>query len=111
MVICDGQAYLVNVSDPGRTAAIAMSPVTQVSCAGRDLIVLASFAGLVAIGPRGQVWASERLCLDNLKIVSASADSIDCIGDFIDDTESFTVDAHAGTLRAGRRFLDTWPGQ
>jgi hypothetical protein len=111
MVICDGRAYLVDVSKPEGTAVISFSPITQASSAGTDLIVLASFSNLTAIGPYGQAWASERLCLDNLKIVSASADGIDCTGDFIGCTESFTVDAHTGTLKAGRRFLDTWPGQ
>jgi hypothetical protein len=111
MVICDGQAYLIDVSEPERTTAISLSPITQASSAGKGLIVLASFANLAAIAPHGQAWASERLCLDNLEIVSANAEGIDCTGDFIDGTESFTVDAHRGTLIAGRRFLDTWPGQ
>ena len=110
LVICEGQAYLVHVAEPDRTAAIAMSPVMQVSSADEGLLVLASFANLTAIGPEGQSWTSERLCLDHLKIVSASEHSIDCIGDFIDATESFTVDARTGNLHAGRRFLDTWPG-
>lgn len=111
LVVCRGQAYLVSVGEPARTAAIAISPVTHVTSAGTDLIVLAGFDSLTAIGPHGQVWASERLCLDNLRIVSASADRIDCLGDFLDATGSFTVNAHDGTLAAGRRFLDTWPGQ
>jgi hypothetical protein len=110
LVACRGQAYLVSVAEPARTAAIAMSPVTHVTSAGTDLMVLTGFDSLTAIGPHGQVWATERLCLDNLRIVSAGADRIDCLGDFIDATESFTVDALDGTLAAGRRFLDTWPG-
>ena len=111
LIACDGQAYLIEVTAPGRTTAIGPTPVTQASGAGKDLIVLASFSELTAIGPHGQVWLSERLCLDNLKIVTASADTIECTGDFIESAEHLKIDTQTGRLQEGRRFLDTWPGQ
>ncbi len=90
---------------------IPLDPVTQVRGAGDGLIVLASFTNLAAIGPDGQVWVTERLCLDSLKIVDANADRIDCLGDFLDDVEAFTVAAGTGEVVEGRRFLHTWPGR
>jgi hypothetical protein len=111
LIACDGQAYLIEVTTPGRTTAIRPAPVTQASGAGPDLIVLASFSELTAIGPHGPAWVSERLCLDRLTIRTASAESIECTGDFIEDVQHFKVDARTGTLQEGPRFLDTWPGQ
>jgi hypothetical protein len=111
LIACDGQAYLIDVTAPDRTTAIHPAPITQASGAGKGLIILASFASLTAIGLRGLAWVSEPLCLDNLRIVTASADSIECIGDFVEGTEHFKVDGHTGRLQEGRRFLDTWPGQ
>jgi hypothetical protein len=54
-----------------------------------NLIVLARFSNLTAIGHHGQAWTSERLCLDGLKIVQSSLDAIECLGDFIWPTESW----------------------
>lgn len=109
LAVCEGQAYLVDVHHPDATM-ILPGPVTQVTSAGSDLIALASFDGLTVIGRRGQAWASERLCLDSLKIVNASAASIECLGDFPDGVEAFTVAASTGELLEGRHFRDTWPG-
>lgn len=111
LAVCDGHAYLVDVQHPDRTITIPLDPVTQVCSAGSDLIVMASFSDLTAIGAHGQPWTSERLCLDSLRIIHASASSIECIGDFLDGVEAFTVAASTGELLKGRRFRDTWPGQ
>lgn len=111
LAVCDGQAYLVDVQHPDRTITIPLNPVTQVCGVGSDLIVIASFSNLTAIGAHGMAWTSERLCLDSLKIVHASASSIECIGDFLDGVEAFTVAASTGELLEGRRFRDTWPGR
>jgi len=110
IAICDGQACLIDVAAPARTTAIPLTPITLVRSAGEDLIVLAGFSNLAAIGPRGQAWISERLCLDNLKITGTDANKIQSIGDFLDGAENFAVDAQTGELREGRRFLDNWPG-
>lgn len=110
LAVCDGHAYLVDVQHPDRTITIPLDPVTQVCSAGSDLIVMASFSDLTAIGGNGQAWTSERLCLDSLRIVHASAGSIECTGDFLDGVEAFTVAASTGELLEGRRFRDTWPG-
>ena len=45
-----------------------------------------------------------------MRVLDATADGIHCCGDFVGSTEEFTVDAHGGHLRAGPRFLDSWPG-
>jgi hypothetical protein len=109
LVVCDGQAYLVDVTIPGHAAAISLSPITQVQKAGGDLLALASFSGLTAIGPQGQAWTSERLCLDDLRILDADEHTISCCGSFLEGSEGFAVGTHTGQHQAGRRFLDSWP--
>jgi hypothetical protein len=83
--------------------------VTQVCGAGSGLIVLASFSSLAAISPRGQAWATERLCLDNLTITGTDAAAIRCTGDFLEGTHDLAVDARTGQLREGPRFPGNWP--
>jgi hypothetical protein len=109
LVACDGQAYLVDVTTPARTTAVDLWPVTQVRrVRSLDLVVLVSHLYLAALGPTGLAWHSERLCLDDLRVLDATAHGIRCCGDFVGSTEEFTVDPHSGQLRSGPRFLDSW---
>lgn len=109
LIVCVGQAYLVDVTVPGQAKAIRLHPITQVRRAGDDLIVLASFSRITAIGRRGQAWISKPLCLDDLRILDADEHDVSCVGSFLEGSGAFTVDAHTGQRRPGRRFLDTWP--
>jgi hypothetical protein len=112
LVVCDGQAYLVDVTAPTRTTVLDLEPVTQARrVRDLDLLVLAGFVFMAALGPTGLAWHSERLCLDDLRVLDATADGIHCCGDFVGSTEEFTVDPHSGQLRSGPRFLDSWPGR
>jgi hypothetical protein len=111
LVVCVGRAYLVDVRHPEHTTTIPLEPVTQVCGAGRDLVVLADFSNIAAVGRDSHAWTSERLCLDFLKVISANSSSIECTGDFLEGTEAFTVAASTGELLQGRRFRDAWPGR
>lgn len=88
-----------------------LEPVTQV-CRVRDLdlVVLVGFTRLAALSPAGLAWHSERLCLDDLRVLGATGDGIRCSGDLRGVAEEFTVDPRTGQLRSGPRFLDSWPG-
>ena len=111
LVICDGQAYLIDVQEPDNTTTIRLTPIRQACGAGPDRIILASFSELMAISPSGPIWVSQRLCVDDLRIVSASGESVECIGDFVSSTESLSVDARTGELREGPGLPDGWPGR
>ena len=109
LIVCDGQAYYTPVTAPDRCAVVSLSPITQVLPAGEAVILLGSFSDLAAISRHGPAWTSERVCLDDLHITAADADSIDCTGGFLDSTQRFTLDTSTGQIKAGPRFLDTWP--
>jgi hypothetical protein len=113
LVVCGGQPYLVDVTAPARSTAIDLDPIIHVRRVGDlNLVVLATHLDLTAIGPAGLAWSSERLCLDGLRILDATADGIRCAGYGVAgySVEEFTVDPHDGQVRTGPRFLDTWPG-
>lgn len=111
LVVCDGRPYLVDVTAPTRTTVLGLEPVTQV---GRvrdlDLLVLAGRNDLAALGGAGLVWHSERLCLDELRVLDAAGEGIRCAGDLLGSSEEFIVDSRTGQVRCGPRSLDTWPG-
>ncbi|HEX8863208.1 MAG TPA: hypothetical protein VGC06_29775 [Actinomycetes bacterium] len=111
LVVCDGRPYLVDVTAPTRATVVDLEPVTQVRrVRDLDLLVLAGHSDLAALGPTGLVWHSERLCLDDLRVLDAAAEGIRCAGDLLGSSEEFTVDALTGQVRSGPRFLDIWPG-
>lgn len=112
LIVCDGQPYLVDVTAPVRSTTIDLDPVTQVRRAGDlNLVVLATDLDLTAIGPDGRAWSSERLCLDGLRILDATADGIRCAGEVLGGVEELIVDPDDGQVRSGPRFLDRWPGR
>jgi hypothetical protein len=109
LVVCDGQGYYIPVTAPARCTVISLDPITQVRPAGGTAVLLASFSTLAAIGRDGLTWDSERVCLDDLQITAADADDIDCTGSFPASTQRLTIDTRTGQIKAGPRFLDTWP--
>jgi hypothetical protein len=109
LIVCDGQAYYTPVTAPTRCTVISPAPITQVCLAGDTVMLLASFSNLAAISRHGLAWVSERACLDDLDITAADAGSIDCTGSFLDSTRRFILDTRTGQIKAGPRFLDTWP--
>lgn len=66
-VVSNGTAYLVNVLDARDYARIPIDPVRDVRAApGVSLLLLADHTDIAAIGPRGDIWRSPRLCWDDL---------------------------------------------
>ncbi|PZS07042.1 MAG: hypothetical protein DLM55_11920 [Acidimicrobiales bacterium] len=98
-----GQAYLVRVDVPGSDAVMAHDEVNQaVPVSGASLLLLAGYTDIVAIGPDGVKWRTQRLAADGLRITEASADAIYCTIDALDGSlASIIVDPASGKVRAG----------
>jgi hypothetical protein len=77
-VISDGDAYRVWASEPGHWSEISpgggySEPLTLPEL---ELVVLADFTTLVAYGPSGPVWESERLVWDDLRVLGVDQERL-----------------------------------
>ena len=102
-VTVDGNAYLVDVTWPQRGAVVARSDVQHVvAVPDEQLLLLAGFQDIVAVGIRGIAWRSSRLALDCLQIDHASAGRIYCHGEDMSGWVDLELDAATGQqVRAG----------
>ena len=74
-----GLAYVVNVKDSVRRSyPLQITSVTSVP--GKDTLLLVGVVDITALGQGGTEWRSERLVLDDLRVLHASADGIACTG-------------------------------
>jgi hypothetical protein len=98
-----GLAYVVDVKDPGAGAELAQWQTAGVmSVTGRDTLLLVGFVDMTALGQRGIEWRSERLVLDDLRVLQVSADEIVCSGTIPGhDAPRITLDPATGQLIKG----------
>jgi hypothetical protein len=70
VVISGGVAYRVNAATPRDCSQIRLSPVRDIRVVvPQNLLALADFTSVEAIGRDGSHWKSERLCWDDLSIL------------------------------------------
>lgn len=104
LVQCDGTAHLLNVCHPERGSAVLSSQATQVVPAPEHgLVLVASFIAIAAVGAEGVAWKSDRLCWDDLRIVTVTPTEVVCTGEFM-PTAEFTVDPATGRQLRGPLF-------
>lgn len=105
-----GQAYLVNVENPSDYQSLSFYPVLKIHrVPDVDLVLLTSFISILAFDHRGPLWITERLCLDELEVLAASATAILCSGSWPGEPERFTVDPASGGVISGPVFADKFP--
>lgn len=109
-VVVDGEAYLTDVERPRDGAVVAHDQVGQVvAVEGRPLLLLVRFIDIVALGPQGIVWKSQRLAVDDLRVVHASGDHIECTLDNLGGSPTITLEAATGQQVSGTRLDSFWP--
>jgi hypothetical protein len=98
-----GLAYVVNVKDPGAGAELAhWQTVSVTPVTGGSTLLLVGFVDITALGQRGIEWRSERLVLDDLRVLQVSADEIVCSGTIPGhDAPRITLDPATGQLIKG----------
>jgi hypothetical protein len=101
-----GLAYVVNVRDPGAGAELAHWQTTSVApVTDRNTLLLVGFVDMTALGQRGIEWRSERLVLDDLRVLHALADGIVCTGTIPGhEAPRITLDPSTGHLMEGPRI-------
>lgn len=73
-VVADGLVYIVDVTKPRAGAVVAHDQVRQVAkVAEHDLVLFVRFIDIVALGLAGTAWRTERLVVDDLRVLNGRA--------------------------------------
>jgi len=107
-VVARGDAYFIDVGDPGQWWALDDSPVVAVRAAtDESLLIFATPRRVVAIGPDGGVaWRTPRLAVDGIQLGEVVAGKLTGVADPRDDAEKFVIDLRTGRHEGGLSFPD-----
>lgn len=77
LIVAGGQGYVVKVDAPSEWYPIEEAPIVSVAeILSLNFIVLADLIHVMAYGPDGPVWRSERLAYDGIRITHADDEAI-----------------------------------
>jgi len=80
-VVSRGAAYIVRPSEPKAWQHVRVHPIIDVRVLqNHQMLLLADFTKLTALGKAGVIWESSSLCGDNLKIVRVTSGAVEGIG-------------------------------
>jgi hypothetical protein len=104
-VISQGAAYIVNAGSPEDWRQLPVLPVTDVRVlVEHELLIFSDFTHLAAYGASGVVWESQRVCWDDLRIVTVTPKLIEGVG--ADPTNSSSYEMRfAVDLKSGRSLV------
>lgn len=94
-VLVDGLAYLTDVGAPTSGSVVAHDQVGQV-VPTTDLLLLVRFVDIVAIGRHGIAWRTERRAVDDLRVIRATSEVIECSLDNLGGSPTIAIDAATG---------------
>src|SRR5262245_16457519 len=103
-VVVGGAGYLVEAAAPSNWSPIRAHPVRDFrSIPAANLVVFATYIDLVAYGPAGIKWETERLTHDDLAITEVTDTHIRGVGSHYARPEgtSFVVNLENGTHEGG----------
>jgi hypothetical protein len=96
-VVKTGTGVLVRASDPRADQEIEVFPICDVlPIAEHGLVLFADFTSLSAYGPAGLIWRSDRLVMDELKILGFEGGGLRVTGYVADEYPEFEVDIATG---------------
>lgn len=103
IVVNQGSAYVCEVARPTEYVPIRPMPIVEVLALPiLSLALLLTFTDLVAIDASGLFWITDRLVLDELRVVSASPGAITVAGYSTEGVDrQLTVDAATGLVTSG----------
>jgi hypothetical protein len=113
VVVADGLGFLVDVERPEDGAQIVSNQVWQVVAMPEPpLLLFVGFSEIHALGTRGIAWSSRRLCLDELRVIRVTAETIECTCENLGGSSTIEVDPRTGHQIAGTTMRDLgWPGE
>jgi hypothetical protein len=96
-VLADGLAYLVDIDAAQHGADLVHDCVRQIEVVvDPSLLLLVRDIDIVAIGADGVAWASPRLAVDDLRVLSTADGIIQCSLDNLGGSPTITLNAATG---------------
>jgi hypothetical protein len=105
-VVSGGYAYIIDTTAPSRFTMIPFRPVLEVrALLEQRLLIFVGHHAILAWGPNGQAWQSEKLSDEGLTVTHIDANQLHGLGwSMITDKETpFSLDLRTG-LRTGSRI-------
>jgi hypothetical protein len=102
--VAGGYAYVIDASRPERSTHIPLKPVVQVlATPSHDLLLFVGFHTIHAWGREGEVWKTERLSWEGIRVTGVDGDTLHGTGwnMFTDQDVPFTVDLRDGSHEGG----------
>jgi hypothetical protein len=102
--VAGGYAYIVDTQKPEHSTHIPLKPATEVlPIPSQNLLIFVGFHSLYAWGPNGEVWKTERLSWEGIRITGLQDNILHGTGwnMFTDQDVPFTVDLQNGTHTGG----------
>jgi len=102
--VAGGYAYVIDAQNPERSTHIPLKPVVEVQAlASHNLLLFVGFHNILAWGPDGEAWHTQRLSWEGIRITSVEGDILHGTGwNMLTDKEvPFTVDLHTGRHQGG----------
>ncbi|HWD37619.1 MAG TPA: hypothetical protein VG944_02140 [Fimbriimonas sp.] len=102
-VVGKGAGYFVSVDDPSNWEEVRVEPILDVrGIPSTSLMIFADFTRMIAHGPEGLCWETERLSWDGFEITEVCGSTIEgrCRKPGSDDVVRFGVDLDTGEVRA-----------
>jgi hypothetical protein len=97
--VSGGYAYLIDTQSPERFTMIPYRPILEIrSVPALGLLLFVGHHSILAWGPNGQAWQSERLSSEGVTLASIDGSILHGLGwDMITDKEiPFTLNMHTG---------------
>lgn len=109
-VVVDGLAYLVDVTAPqGGAPTISWQTAQVVPMTDPRLLLIVSDLNIVALGVDGVAWQTQRLAVDDLRVVKTAPGRILCTLDNLGGSATIELDATTGEQVSGTRLDSFWP--
>ena len=87
--VVDGSGYLVDTRSPSKFDALPMHPILFLERVNQTASVLCGgFIDLLLIDEHGLLWVSDRLCLDDLRVLNIDPSIIHCSGRLVYEDDS-----------------------
>jgi hypothetical protein len=102
--VAGGYAYIIDTLHPERSTHIPLKPVVEVrQLPAQNLLLFTGFHSLLAWGRDGEIWQTQRLSWEGIRITGIEGDTLHGTGwNLMTDRElPFTVDLRTGQHQGG----------